>query len=53
MEKETAFYLVVGILLASIVQIIIIVRTDVFLLDKELDLFKQCLALTNDPTRCV
>ncbi len=53
MEKETAFYLVVGILLASVIQIVIIVRSDIAELDKVLALFKQCLALTNDPSMCV
>lgn len=53
MEKETAFYLVVGILLASVIQIVIIVRSDIAELDKELDLFKQCLLFTNDPSKCL
>ena len=47
-----AFYLVIGILFASIIQVIVILRTDLAELDKELDLFKQCLLFTNDPSKC-
>lgn len=45
MDKETGFYFVFGILIASILQVIITVRSELFELRTEFELLKQCYDL--------
>lgn len=52
MDKETAFYLVFGILLASIVEVIIVVRSELFELRLQFETYKQCIILIQDLVNC-